>query len=86
MTLCLTDGRYRFVVSFLEYFLMNGLKSPHRLLSEYIKGHINCYPESGNCLDTDEPELHVQVCMSVFEWDRLLHGKLDIQCLFLPST
>ncbi|KAF8622267.1 hypothetical protein AX15_007143 [Amanita polypyramis BW_CC] len=35
-------GRYRFSVSFLEYFLMNGLQSPHKLLNKYLEGHITC--------------------------------------------
>jgi hypothetical protein len=81
----LTDNRYRFSVSFLEYFLRNGLESPHKLLNEYIKGHTTCLPgDIGDPYTSDEPELHIEVRMMGFEWDRLLLGNLVLQLPILP--
>ncbi|KAF8223312.1 hypothetical protein L208DRAFT_1426082 [Tricholoma matsutake] len=72
-------GRYRFSVSFLELFLTNGLESPHRLLNEYIKEHTACLPgDTGDPFTSSEPELHFEVQVMSFGWDRL---KLDSTAL-----
>jgi hypothetical protein len=81
----LTDSSYHFSVSFLEYFLRNGLESPHRLLNEYIKEHTTCVPgDTGDPFTLHEPELHIQVQMLGFEWDRLQSGRL-VFLLPIPS-
>ncbi|KAF8352173.1 hypothetical protein F5887DRAFT_16705 [Amanita rubescens] len=60
-------GRYRFSVSFLEYFLMNGLQSPHKLLNKYLEGHITCPPgDTGHPFTLGEPDLITVVNVGSF--------------------
>jgi hypothetical protein len=76
----LTGGRYRFSVSFVEYFLRNGLQSPHKLLNEYIKGHADCLPgDTGEPFTSDEADLQIPVRILGFEWDRLQSGRFVLQ-------
>ncbi|KAM6498778.1 hypothetical protein JOM56_006726, partial [Amanita muscaria] len=73
-------GRYRFSVSFLEYLLMNGLQSPHKLLNEYIKAHTTCLPgDSGPDFTSNEPELHITVDVIGFDWKRLKKDPTALQ-------
>ncbi|KIL71414.1 hypothetical protein M378DRAFT_6158 [Amanita muscaria Koide BX008] len=73
-------GRYRFSVSFLEYLLMNGLQSPHKLLNEYIKAHTTCLPgDSGPDFTSNEPELHIKVDVIGFDWERLKKDPTALQ-------
>ncbi|KAK2464549.1 hypothetical protein APHAL10511_003407 [Amanita phalloides] len=68
-------GRYRFSASFLEYFLMNGMQSPHRLMNKYLERYITCLPgDTGDPFTADEPDLLIDIQMRGFEWDRF---KLD---------
>ncbi|KAF8326242.1 hypothetical protein F5887DRAFT_1144981 [Amanita rubescens] len=65
-------GRYRFTVSFLELFLMNGLQSPHKLLNKYLEQHITCPPgDTGLLFTSGEPDLCIKVELKGFEWERL---------------
>ena len=81
----LTYSSYCFSVSYLEFFLRNGLESPHRLLNEYIEELTTCVPgDTGDPFTLCEPELHIQVLMSGFEWDRLWEGRLVFQLLIPP--
>ncbi|KAF8338586.1 hypothetical protein F5887DRAFT_1236729 [Amanita rubescens] len=65
-------GRYRFTVSFLELFLMNGLQSPHKLLNKYLEQHITCPPgDTGLPFTSDEPDLRIKVELKGFDWERL---------------
>ncbi|KAM6498788.1 hypothetical protein JOM56_006736 [Amanita muscaria] len=73
-------GRYRFSVSFLEYLLMNGLQSPHKLLNQYIKAHTTCLPgDSGLDFTLNEPGLHIKVDVRGFEWERLKRDPAALQ-------
>ena len=82
----LTGGRYRFSVSFVEYFLRNGLRSPHRLLNEYIKEHTGCLPgDTGEPFTSDEPPLQITVRILGFEWERLKIGRFVLQLPIPPS-
>lgn len=73
----LTGNRYRFSVSFLEYFLMNGLQSHHKLLNKYLEGHITCPPgDTGHAFTLCEPDLISVVDVGGFDWDRLELGSL----------
>ena len=64
---------------------MNGLESPHKLLNEYIQGHTTCLPgDTGDPFALSEPDLHVEVRMMSFEWDRLRTGKLVLQLPIPP--
>lgn len=59
---------------------MDGLLSPHRLLSEYIKQHITCDPgDLGQPFDGNELAFQVKVNVTSFDWDRLKSGKLVLQ-------
>jgi hypothetical protein len=60
---------------------MNGLESPHKLLSEYIKRHTTCLPgdSSGITFTSNEPQLHIDVEIKKFDWDRLRRGTLVLQ-------
>lgn len=59
---------------------MNGLLSPHRLLSEYIKQHITCDPDDiGQPFYENELAPQVKVDMTSFDWNRLMSGKLVLQ-------
>ncbi|KAF8343670.1 hypothetical protein F5887DRAFT_1134740 [Amanita rubescens] len=65
-------GRYRFSISFIECFLRNGLKSPHKLLNKYLEQYITCFPgDTGNPFTSDEPNLHIHVKLRGFNWDRI---------------
>jgi hypothetical protein len=80
----LTNGRYRFSVSYLEYFLMNGLGSPHTLLNEYIRGHTGCFPgDRGDPFDLKEDDLRIVVKVKSFDWDKLLEGSYLRSSFFL---
>ena len=73
----LTGNRYRFSVSFLEYFLMNGLQSPHKLFNKYLEAHITCPPgDTGDSFTLGEPDLISVVDVGGFDWDRLQSGSL----------
>jgi hypothetical protein len=64
---------------------MNGLESPHKLLNEYIKGHTTCLPgDTGDPFTSSEPDLHVEVQLMSFEWDRLREGRLVFQLPIPP--
>jgi hypothetical protein len=83
----LTNNRYRFSTSFLEYFLRNGLRSPHKLLNEYIKGHTACLPgDSALSFTLKEPKPYIAVRVIGFEWDRLQEGRLILSPLFPPRS
>jgi hypothetical protein len=70
----------------VEYFLSNGLQSPHKLLNEYIKGHTDCLPvDTGGTFTLDEPALQIPVRMQGFEWDRLQSGRFVLQLPIPPS-
>ena len=59
---------------------MNGLLSPHKLLSEYINQHITCDPgDLGRPFDGNELVPQVKVDVTSFDWDRLKSGKLVLQ-------
>ena len=76
----ITGGRYRFAVSFVEHLLKNGLESPHRLLSEFIKGYVTRLPgDTGEPFISDEPDLQILVKVHGFEWERLKSGKFVLQ-------
>ena len=80
-----TGGRYRFTVSFVEYFLMNGLQLPHTLLNEYIKDHTDCLPgDTGKPFSSNEPRLQIRVRMLGFEWKRLETGRFVLQLPIPP--
>jgi hypothetical protein len=69
----------------VEYLLRNGLQSPHKLLSEYIKAHTLCdLDNTGLPYALDEPKLQFEVPDYNFEWDRLKAGKLVLQPQFPP--
>jgi hypothetical protein len=70
----------------VEYFLRNGLRSPHKLLSEYIKEHTGCLPgDTGEPFTSDEPPLQITAQVQGFEWGRLKIGKFVVQLLIPPS-
>ena len=79
--------RYRFLISFLELFLRNGLESPHTLLNKYLEQYIQCPPG-----DMDfyvpftqlEPPLHIKPMVRTFDWERLQDSKSS-SSLFCPS-
>lgn len=58
--------------------MINGLKSPHKLLNEYIKQHTTCFPGDTGGLPfiLSEPELAFELPAPGFEWDRLRDGRL----------
>jgi len=59
---------------------MNGLESPHQLLTAYIQGHTGCLPgDTGAPFDLYEPKLRTRVGFLGFEWDRLEEGTLVLQ-------
>ncbi|KAF8341836.1 hypothetical protein F5887DRAFT_1062436 [Amanita rubescens] len=73
-------GRYRFTVSFLELFLMNGLQSPHKLLNKYQEQHITCPPgDTGLPFTSDEPDLRIKVELKGFDWERLRLNSIATQ-------
>lgn len=72
-------------MSYLEYFLSNGLESPHKLLNEYIKAHTTCLPgDTGDFFTSSEPELDVKVEVMGFDWERLQSGRLVILWPLIP--
>ena len=76
----LTGGRYRFSVSFVEYLLINGLESPHKLLNRYIKAHADCLPgDLGESFLEGEPDPKVEIQLRGFEWGRLKSGRFVLQ-------
>ena len=65
--------------------MRNGLESPHKLLNEYIKGHTACLAgDTGDPFTSSEPELHVEVRIMGFEWDRLRLGTRLVLQLEIP--
>lgn len=61
---------------------MNGLESPHKLFTTYIKYHTTCNPGNlGRPFNSTEPELTTEIRLSGFDWDRLDGGKLNLQHL-----
>ena len=85
----LNNNRYRFSTSFLEYFLKNGLRSPHKLLNEYIKGHTACLPDDSHgalSFTLKEPKPYIAVRVIGFEWDRLQEGRLILLPPFPPRS
>ena len=82
----LTGGRYRFSVSFVEYLLINGLESPHKLLNQYIEAHADCLPgDLGEPFLNGEPDPKIAVELRGFEWDRLKLGRF-VLLVFRPNT
>ena len=80
-----TGGRYRFSVSYVEYFLKNGLESPHKLFNEYINDYIGCLPgDTGKSFASVEDDLRIQVKMMGFEWERLKLGRFVLQLPIPP--
>ena len=80
-----TGGRYRFTVPFVEYFLMNGLQSPHKLLNSYIENHVGCLPgDTGEPFYLKEPSLQIEVYMLGFEWEWLKTGRFVLQLPIPP--
>jgi hypothetical protein len=62
---------------FLEYLLMTGLESPHKLLNEFIKLHTTCLPgDCGEPFTMNEPDLRMEIDVRGFEWERFGDGKL----------
>ena len=60
----------------MEYLLINGLKSPHKLLNEYIEAHADCPPgDLGEPFSEGEPNPKIRVQLRGFEWDRLKSGR-----------
>ena len=79
--------RYRFLISFLELFLRNGLESPHILLNRYLEQYIHCPPGDMDFyvpITLLEPPLHIQPMIRTFEWERLRDSKSS-SSLFCPS-
>ena len=75
MQACLTDARYRFTVSFVEYFLRTGLQSPHKLLNEFIMSHtMRCPGDNGDSFTQNERDVSIKVMLTSFEWDKLERG------------
>ena len=73
----LTSNRYRFSVSFLECFLMNGLQSPHKLLNKYLEEYLTCPPgDTGEPFTSDEPNPFIDIKVNGFDWDKLQLGLL----------
>jgi hypothetical protein len=69
----------------VEYFLRNGLQSPHKLLNEYIKGHTDCLPgDTGEPFTSDEPALRNYSRNPGFEWERLELGRFVLQLPIPP--
>ena len=69
----------------MEYFLRNRLGSPHKLLNEDIKGHIDCIPgDTGEPFISNEPYLQITARMLGFEWETLQIGRLVLQLLIPP--
>jgi hypothetical protein len=61
------------------------LESPHKLLNTYIERHTTCLPgDTGDLFTPDEPELHIEVELRSFEWDRLRLGRLVLQLPIPP--
>jgi hypothetical protein len=64
---------------------MNGLESPHKLLTEYIFAHtdfrhtITDIPHA-----SDEPELQAVVDVVGFKWEKLRKGMLVLQLRLSP--
>src|SRR5277367_2876779 len=65
---------------------MNGLESPHKLLTEFIFAHTN-FPHTVTDIPpaSDEPELQVVVDIVGFEWEKLRKGMLQaFSCAIIP--
>ena len=78
----LNGKRYRFSVSFLEWFLMNGLQSPHKLLNKYIKELTTRSPgDACEPFTSEEPDILTEFSLGGFEWHRLKSGRLAVQLL-----
>jgi len=61
---------------------MNGLRSPHTLLNEYIKQYVGCFPgDTGLPYLRAEPIPDNPVTLMSFEWERLLKGKFVLHSL-----
>jgi len=70
----------------VEYFLINGLRSPHKLLNEYIKELTGCPPgDTGEPFTSDEPPLQIAVEMLGFELGQLWLGRFVLQLPISPS-
>lgn len=71
-----SHARYRFSVTFLEFLLMTGMESPHKVLNEYIEQHIGCLPhDRGEPFTKDEPDLQMDISVIGFNWKRLEAGE-----------
>ncbi|KAK2460014.1 hypothetical protein APHAL10511_008020 [Amanita phalloides] len=64
-------GRYQFLTSFLEHFMMNVFWSPYTLFNQYVKAHINQLPGDNDRYGKNEPPLSVKVKLQTFDWARL---------------
>jgi len=70
----------------VEYFLRNGLRSPHKLLNEHIKEHTDCLPgDTGEPFTSDEPDLQIVVRLLGFELGQLWLGMFVLQLPISPS-
>ncbi|KAF8523132.1 hypothetical protein BU17DRAFT_86285 [Hysterangium stoloniferum] len=75
-------GRYRFLISFVELLLANGLESPHRLLNKYIQQYALCIP--GDSLSSEpfivkEHPLQIEPKLRGFDWEKLRENPESIQ-------
>lgn len=67
--------RYRFSVTFIERILVNGLQSPHRILTQYINTHVGCDPgDTGERFASLEPTLESGINLVGFDWEKLRSG------------
>ena len=68
--------RYRFLISFLELFLRNGLESPHTLLNRYLEQYFLCPPGDVDFYEPlREPALRIQPMVRSFDWERLRESR-----------
>ena len=66
----------------MEYLLRNGLKSPYKLLNEYIKAHADCLQgDIGEPFLEGQPDPKIEVQLQGFEWDSLKLGRFVLQLL-----
>ena len=59
---------------------MNGLESPHKLLTEFIVRHSTCFPiDRGEPFTTNEPDPRMEISVRGLEWERFGDGKLVLR-------
>src|SRR5260221_13987221 len=70
--------RYRFLISFLELFLRNGLESPHTLLNKYLARYFDRSPGDMDFyapVTSGESPLQIEPMVRAFDWERLRESK-----------